>query len=165
MAAINTGNSSLSANTFEGAIAEAIQLYAANLKDDAQTEIRLSVESNASVLVASVMMPVEIQTIATGSISVTAIDETTNSFTWRTDPATLISAETLAGQILYLASRINSGDPLVGQTVDRVQLSISTDTRRAAIEVRFALTPKQVQQADVHLGFGVIPYIANFGDV
>lgn len=157
MATFNPGASSLKSVSYEAALHEAIQLLRAHLDPSAQSTIGIEISEDSSTVSCSVEIPLSITINSPGDIQIQAIDETIN-FSWNNDAASDASAASLAGQVLAIAAKINSGDELT-PGVDRCQLSISTDTKKAVIVTEFLLDDRPQVPA---LTFGILPYVRDF---
>lgn len=160
MAVFNPGTSSLKTTSYEAALHEAIQLLRRHLKADARTRIGIEISEDSTIVNCSVQLPLMITIAVSGSVEIQAIDET-EEFNWIPDPTSNASAVTLAGQILAIAAKINSGTGIGGGVadIDRCQLSISTDTKTAVIITEFLLDDRPTIPA---LTFGIAPYIQDF---
>jgi hypothetical protein len=157
MAIFNPGSSTLKSVSYEGALHEAIQLLRIHLDPAAQTTVGIEISEDSSAVDCSVEIPLSITIATSGQVHIEAIDETIN-FSWNPDPLSDASASSLAAMVLAIAAKINAGDEITGG-VDRCQLSISTDTKKAVIVTAFLLEDRPQIPA---LSFGILPYVQDF---
>ncbi len=162
MATFDPGNSSLSSITYESALIEAIGLYRRYLAPNSTANPTFTVSQNGTAVTGLTSIPLSISTGSNGTISISTVNETDSSFTWIQDSLSDANADSLPGMILALASKINAGTPLQGQTVDRCSVSVNIDAKIAQISVNFAMTVVDVDDPAVALAFQVADYIADF---
>jgi hypothetical protein len=161
MAVFNPGTSSLSSVTYESALVEAIALYRRNLPAGSRSNPTFSVSQNGTAITGLSSIALTVTTGSNGAISLQAVDESAG-FTWVPDATSDASAASLPAQILAIASKINEGTPLSGETVDRCIVSVNMDSRLAQVSISFAAVIVDVDDPSIALSLSVNEYIADF---
>ena len=157
MATFTPTGATLTSTSYEAALVEATQLYRNYITDDANGFVRLDVGESATVVTLALSLPVTVTLEVNGRISFMAIDESNPAFEWV--PGGDASAVSLPAQILALAAKINSGIP-VSSVIDRLNLTIDTDQKKANVSAVFEL--EDAENSGAALSFHIKPYVADF---
>jgi hypothetical protein len=161
MAVFNPGTSSLSSVTYESALVEAIALYRRHLMTGSRSNPTFSISQNGTAITGLSSIALSVSTGSSGAISLSAVDET-SGFTWVSDSTSDATATSLPAQIIALATAINEGTPLTGETVDRVTVSVNIDNKLAQVSLNLAAEIVDVDDPSVSLSLSVHDYIEDF---
>jgi hypothetical protein len=160
MAILNPGASSVSSTTYEGALVELLAAYRSNRIDNPRSNITLNIQNNAETLFSTATFPIDIVVSDSGSVTTSVVDETASAYSWERDALSDIKALNMPAQIFALANKIQAGAPATTDGIDRVTLTINTDTKIATINVNFVLVP--VPGLGAPMSFDVARYINDF---
>ena len=159
MALLNPGSSDVRSTTYEGALVELLTKYRVSRGSDPTSTITINIQNNAETIFISANLPIELTVSDDGAVTTTVVDESASDFVWVADATSDIKAASLPAQIFALASKIQSGTPTTTDNIDRVTLSLNTDTKLATLNANFALT--LASGAGLPVAFEVSPYIAD----